>query len=186
MFFCSGLSNYNITLFHLFNHAFFKALLFLGAGSIISSLMDEQHMRRMGSMFNKFSSIQENNFYILIPLFILSILSIFIGYWFSDIFIGVGSVYLNDVIFINYNHFNNIEAEFLSPLIKNMPLLLTFLGMFLGYIFFYYFDIKLTKIVNMFLLKTKIYEFFFNAGFFNFIYNFIYIFNDYNIFFIII
>jgi NADH:ubiquinone oxidoreductase subunit 5 (subunit L)/multisubunit Na+/H+ antiporter MnhA subunit len=38
MFFSSGLSNYNITLFHLFNHAFFKALLFLGAGSIISSL----------------------------------------------------------------------------------------------------------------------------------------------------
>jgi proton-translocating NADH-quinone oxidoreductase chain L len=157
MFFCSGLSNYNITLFHLFNHAFFKALLFLGAGSIISSLMDEQDMRRMGSLvyklpftyisiligslailgfpfltgfyskdlllettfisysldslfiyimgvltafftamysfkliffvffvktniFNKFGSIQENNYYILIPLFVLSILSIFIGY----------------------------------------------------------------------------------------------------------
>src|ERR1043165_7488056 len=199
MFFCSGLSNYNVTIFHLFNHAFFKALLFLGAGSIISSLMDEQDMRRMGSLvyklpftyisiligslailgfpfltgfyskdfllettfisysldslfiyimgvltalftamysfkliffvffvktniFNKFSSIQENNYYILISLFILSILSIFIGYWFSDIFIGIGSIYLNDVIYIRYDHFNSIEAEFLSPLIKNMPL----------------------------------------------------------------
>jgi len=53
MFFSSGLSNYNITLFHLFNHAFFKALLFLGAGSIISSLLDEQDMRRMGSLVYK-------------------------------------------------------------------------------------------------------------------------------------
>jgi NADH:ubiquinone oxidoreductase subunit 5 (subunit L)/multisubunit Na+/H+ antiporter MnhA subunit len=53
MAFSSGLSNYNITLFHLFNHAFFKALLFLGAGSIISSLMDEQDMRRMGSLIYK-------------------------------------------------------------------------------------------------------------------------------------
>ena len=53
MVFSSGLSNYNITLFHLFNHAFFKALLFLGAGSIISSLLDEQDMRRMGSLAYK-------------------------------------------------------------------------------------------------------------------------------------
>ena len=50
MFFCSGLSNYNLTLFHLFNHAFFKALLFLGAGSIISTLLDEQDYRRMGGL----------------------------------------------------------------------------------------------------------------------------------------
>jgi len=53
MFFSSGLSNYNITLFHLFNHAFFKALLFLGAGSIISSLLDEQDMRKMGALLYK-------------------------------------------------------------------------------------------------------------------------------------
>ena len=169
MFFSCGLSNYNITLFHLFNHAFFKALLFLGAGSIISSVMDEQDMRRMGSLiykmpftyisilvgslailgfpfltgfyskdfllevtfvsysldslyiyiigiltafftamysfkliffvfiiktnvYNKFHEIQENNYFILIPLFILSILSIFVGYLFSDIFIGIGSI----------------------------------------------------------------------------------------------
>jgi NADH-ubiquinone oxidoreductase chain 5 len=253
MFFCSGLSNYNITLFHLFNHAFFKALLFLGAGSIISSLMDEQDMRRMGSLvyklpftyisiligslailgfpfltgfyskdlllettfisysldslfiyimgvltafftamysfkliffvffvktniFNKLSIIQENNYYILVPLFVLSILSIFIGYWFSDIFVGIGSIYLSDVIYINYDHFNNIEVEFLSPVIKNMPLMLTFLGMFLGYYFFYIFNIKSKKNVYLFVFKSQIYEFFFNAGFFNFIYNSIYIF----------
>src|SRR6478672_1534517 len=53
MFLSAGLSNYNITLFHLFNHAFFKALLFLGAGSIISSMLDEQDMRKMGFLAYK-------------------------------------------------------------------------------------------------------------------------------------
>nr|YP_009295185.1 NADH dehydrogenase subunit 5 [Dasya binghamiae]AOH77197.1 NADH dehydrogenase subunit 5 [Dasya binghamiae] len=52
MIFCCGLSNYNISIFHLTNHAFFKALLFLGAGSVIHALADEQDMRRMGSLVN--------------------------------------------------------------------------------------------------------------------------------------
>ena len=51
MIFSCGLSGYSIALFHLFNHAFFKALLFLGAGSIIHSLADEQDMRKMGAMY---------------------------------------------------------------------------------------------------------------------------------------
>jgi len=53
MFLAIGLSFYNITIFHLFNHAFFKALLFLGAGSIISSLLDEQDLRKMGFLCKK-------------------------------------------------------------------------------------------------------------------------------------
>jgi hypothetical protein len=56
-----------------------------------------------------------------------------------------------------------------------MPLILTFLGMFFGYYFFYSFNIKSKRDVNLFVFKTQIYEFFFNAGFFNFIYNSIYI-----------
>jgi NADH-ubiquinone oxidoreductase chain 5 len=52
MIFCCGLSNYNVSIFHLTNHAFFKALLFLGAGSVIHALSDEQDMRRMGSLIN--------------------------------------------------------------------------------------------------------------------------------------
>lgn len=50
MFFSCGLSNYTVGLFHLFNHGFFKALLFLGAGSVIHSLLDEQDMRKMGGL----------------------------------------------------------------------------------------------------------------------------------------
>jgi NADH-ubiquinone oxidoreductase chain 5 len=45
-----GLSAYNVSLFHLFNHAFFKALLFLSAGSIIHILSNEQDIRRMGGL----------------------------------------------------------------------------------------------------------------------------------------
>lgn len=47
-----GFSQYNTGLFHLVNHGFFKALLFLSAGSIIHALSDEQDFRKMGSMNN--------------------------------------------------------------------------------------------------------------------------------------
>nr|QNM39653.1 NADH dehydrogenase subunit 5 [Gelidiella fanii] len=50
MVFACGLSCYNVSLFHLTNHAFFKALLFLSAGSVIHALSDEQDMRKMGSL----------------------------------------------------------------------------------------------------------------------------------------
>jgi len=49
MFMSCGLSNYSAAAFHLFNHAFFKALLFLGAGCVIHSFLDEQDMRKMGN-----------------------------------------------------------------------------------------------------------------------------------------
>ncbi|MBX7076459.1 MAG: hypothetical protein K1X33_03955 [Methanobacteriaceae archaeon] len=45
-----GLSNYSVSLFHLMNHAFFKALLFLSAGSVIHAMADEQDMRKMGGL----------------------------------------------------------------------------------------------------------------------------------------
>ena len=51
MFLVAGLSQYSTSFFHLFNHAFFKALLFLGAGSIIHALVDEQDIRKMGGLF---------------------------------------------------------------------------------------------------------------------------------------
>jgi NADH-ubiquinone oxidoreductase chain 5 len=45
-----GLSSYNIALFHLINHAFYKALLFLGAGSIIHAMNDNQDLRKYGGL----------------------------------------------------------------------------------------------------------------------------------------
>nr|QWK44851.1 NADH dehydrogenase subunit 5 [Pterygophora californica] len=50
MVFACGLSNYSVAVFHLGNHAFFKALLFLGAGSVIHAVGDEQDMRKMGGL----------------------------------------------------------------------------------------------------------------------------------------
>jgi NADH-ubiquinone oxidoreductase chain 5 len=50
MIFSCGLSSYDVGLFHLSNHAFFKALLFLGAGAIIHAVNDEQDMRKLGGL----------------------------------------------------------------------------------------------------------------------------------------
>jgi NADH-ubiquinone oxidoreductase chain 5 len=251
MFFCSGLSNYNLTLFHLFNHAFFKALLFLGAGSIISALLDEQDYRRMGSLVYKMpftylsifvgsmaiigfpfltgfyskdfilesaitsycidsifiysigvfsafftavysfrliffvflikaniykedSHIDEGNINIIIPLFILSIMSIITGYLFSDLFIGIGNNYFNSSIYIQFIHFNYIDIEFLNPLVKNVPFFFTLAG-----ILFTFFLIKNNnKILFPFFFNIKkyLYIFFYNAAFFNFFYNKIFVF----------
>ena len=53
MFFAAGIGAYNVAIFHLFTHAFFKALLFLGAGSVIHSLNNEQDIRKMGGIWRK-------------------------------------------------------------------------------------------------------------------------------------
>jgi len=62
MLFACGLSGYDFAMYHLFNHAFFKALLFLSAGSVIHALSDEQDIRKMGGLVN------------LLPLTYISIL----------------------------------------------------------------------------------------------------------------
>ena len=53
MFFATGVGAYNVAMFHLFTHAFFKALLFLGAGSVIHSFKDEQNINYMGGIWRK-------------------------------------------------------------------------------------------------------------------------------------
>lgn len=53
MFFAVGVGAYQAAVFHLFTHAFFKALLFLGAGSVIHAMSDEQDIRRMGGIWKK-------------------------------------------------------------------------------------------------------------------------------------
>ena len=53
MFFAAGLGAYNASIFHLMTHGFFKALLFLSAGSVIHAMHHEQDMRKMGGLFFK-------------------------------------------------------------------------------------------------------------------------------------
>jgi NADH-ubiquinone oxidoreductase chain 5 len=52
MVFACGISNYAISMFHLMNHAFFKALLFLSAGCVIHAMADEQDMRKLGGLIS--------------------------------------------------------------------------------------------------------------------------------------
>lgn len=132
------------------------------------------------NVYNKTVKLNENNIFILIPLFCLSILSIFVGYFFSEMFIGIGNNYFDNSIFISFEHYNNIEMEFISPWIKNMPLILTFFGMFLSYVFFFKLSFKKkNRYISFFMLKKNIYTNYYNAGFFNFFYNklFIYFLN---------
>ena len=53
MFFAAGVGAYNVAMFHLFTHAFFKALLFLGSGSVIHSFNNEQNINLMGGVKKK-------------------------------------------------------------------------------------------------------------------------------------
>ena len=53
MFFAAGVGAYNVAMFHLFTHAFFKALLFLGSGSVIHSFNNEQDINQMGGVWKK-------------------------------------------------------------------------------------------------------------------------------------
>ena len=96
MIFSCGLSHYNISIFHLTNHAFFKALLFLSAGSVIHALSDEQDLRRMGSFFS------------FLPLTYLSILigslallgfPFLTGFYSKDLILEITQVYRNNNLF---------------------------------------------------------------------------------------
>ncbi len=82
MFFACGVSAYSAGIFHLMTHAFFKALLFLGAGSVIHAMSDEQDMRKMGGIWRK---IPFTYAYMWIGSLALAGLPIFAGYYSKDI-----------------------------------------------------------------------------------------------------
>jgi len=202
-----GLSQYNVAIFHTVNHAFFKALLFLGAGAVIHSFSDQQDVRKMGGLIkflpltysvmlvgtlsllatpfltgfyskdliielaygtysfsrmyafilgsitagltafysfrlislvflvspngNKQSYLNshESSSAAIIPLIILSLFSIFFGYLFSDMFVGMGSDFFGNSLFIHPNNITLVEAEYsLSIWIKLLPSILSLIG----------------------------------------------------------
>jgi proton-translocating NADH-quinone oxidoreductase chain L len=190
MIFACGLSTYHVSLFHLANHAFFKALLFLSAGAIIHSVSNEQDMRKFGALgsllpftsimlligslslmgfpfltgfyskdlilelaltkytiegsfayslglvtafFTSFYSfrvfymtfiykvngfrtvinhVHELPWKMAISLGILSFGSIFLGYLAKDLFVGLGTDFWNNSIFILPENNNQLDAEF--------------------------------------------------------------------------
>jgi NADH-quinone oxidoreductase subunit L len=81
MFFALGIGAYPVAIFHLFTHAFFKALLFLGSGSVIHAMSDEQDMRRMGGLFKY---VPQTAILMWIGSLALAGLPIFAGYYSKD------------------------------------------------------------------------------------------------------
>jgi len=84
MFFALGVSAYGAAIFHLFTHAFFKALLFLGSGSVIHAMSDEQDMRKMGGLRKK---IPGTFWMMIIGTLALTGFPFFAGYYSKDMII---------------------------------------------------------------------------------------------------
>jgi len=261
MFLVCGLSYYHIGLFHLFNHGFFKALLFLGAGSVIHAISDEQDMRRMGGLIKllpltycvilvgslcltgfpflsgfyskeavleiafvntsflggrffywistfaafltSFYSLRliylvflsssnskyriltfscESSSFIYYVILVLAFFSIFIGFIFKEIFLGLGSVFWDNSIFLfdfgsmslglsqTYS-FGILESEFMDFKFKLIPLIFSILGMFVSILFFFFYKYFLKYFLkNIFFFKW-FYSFFTKKWYFDLIYN---------------
>ncbi|HVY99387.1 MAG TPA: NADH-quinone oxidoreductase subunit L [Dongiaceae bacterium] len=81
MFFAAGVGAYGAAMFHLFTHAFFKALLFLGSGSVIHAMSGEQDMRKMGGIYKL---IKVTYVLMWIGSLALAGIPIFAGYYSKD------------------------------------------------------------------------------------------------------
>jgi NADH-ubiquinone oxidoreductase chain 5 len=248
MVFACGISNYSVGVFHLANHAFFKALLFLGAGSVIHAMGDEQDMRRMGGLrrvipftygmmvigslslmgfpfltgfyskdvilelayakytvaghfahwlgtisafFTAFYSMRllyltfltKTNAYksviigahdapirMSLPLGILAIGSIFVGYLTKDMIIGVGTSFWGNAIFTLPKNCILLDAEFIPHSIKLLPVGLSIFGAFLAYILYTYLSTLLFELKVSHLGK-KLYTFLNRKWLFDKVYN---------------
>jgi NADH-quinone oxidoreductase subunit L len=81
MFMAEGVNNYAAGIFHLVTHAFFKALLFLGAGAVIHALAGEQDMRKMGGLWKR---LRITGITFLIAALAISGIFPFAGFWSKD------------------------------------------------------------------------------------------------------
>src|SRR5258708_28812504 len=245
-----GISQYNVALMHTVNHAFFKALLFLGAGAVIHSFADQQDVRRMGGLIKflpftysvmlvgslsllatpyltgfyskdlilelaygqysfsgmyafilgsitagitafysfrlislvflttpnapkeSYNNSHESKLAVVIPLIILSLFSIFFGYIFSDLFVGIGSDFFKNAIFIHPNSISLVEAEFsINPLLKLLPALFSLLGMITAISLYHLFPNSLINLTNSIPFLRNIYKFFNVKYYFDVLYN---------------
>jgi len=160
MFFAAGVGAYHVAIFHLFTHAFFKALLFLGSGSVIHAFKDEQDIRNMGGVWKK---IPYTYILMLIGTLALTGFPFLSGFYSKDAIIefayfkhtsignyaatvGVLTAFLTSIyswrLFFKTFHgtYNNknfpIEKIHESPLVMLVPLFLLGIGaIFSGYFF---------------------------------------------------
>lgn len=248
MIFSCGLSSYSVGIFHLSNHAFFKALLFLSAGSVIHAMADEQDMRKMGGLlkilpftysaimigslalmgfpflagfyskdvilevayatysikghfaywlgtisafFTAFYSLRlisltflkdtnayktsiqhahEPSIFMGTPLFVLSFVSIFVGYLTKDLMIGAGTDFWGNALFTLPQQFILIESEWLKSSIKLLPLFFSLSGALLAFIL-YNFNYSLLYKFKLTTVGQYLYLFLNRKWFFDKIYN---------------
>lgn len=248
MVFACGISNYGLGVFHLMNHAFFKALLFLSAGAVIHALSNEQDMRKMGGcaqllpltysmmligsmalvgfpfltgfyskdvilecaaarytfaadfvyilgcccvFFTSYYSFRlifctflvNNNAFkktvekthdigilMFIPLCILAVGSVFIGFLGKDMMIGCGSDFWGSALFIAPLHLVQLESEYVSQPLKILPFVFTLLGILLAWIVNVYYKQLFYK-VKLTDWGLNGYYFFNKRWFFDLVYN---------------
>ena len=160
MFFAAGVGAYNVAMFHLFTHAFFKALLFLGSGSVIHAFKDEQNINNMGGVWKK---LPYTYALMIIGTLALTGFPFLSGFYSKDAIIefaylrgnttgyyaaGIGiitafltSIYSWRLIFKTFHgDYNNkdikIEETHESPLVMLIPLIFLSIGaIFAGYTF---------------------------------------------------
>lgn len=123
MFFALGVSAYGAAMFHLMTHAFFKALLFLGAGSVIHAMSDEQDMRKMGGIWKKIPFT-----YALMWIGSLALAGIppFAGFYSKDIVLEAAWASQSDVGL--YAYWIGVAAAFITAFYSWRLIIMTFHG----------------------------------------------------------
>ncbi len=111
MFFAAGIGAYHVAIFHLFTHAFFKALLFLGAGSVIHAFKDEQDIRNMGGVRKQ---LPYTYTFMLIGTLALTGFPFLSGFYSKDAIIEFA--YLSNSILGNYAVVVGIFTAFLTSI----------------------------------------------------------------------
>lgn len=123
MFFALGVSAYGAAMFHLMTHAFFKALLFLGAGSVIHALSDEQDMRKMGGVWKM---IPITHAMMWIGSLALAGIPLFAGYYSKDIVLE--SAWASHSSVGTFAYWMGIAAALLTAFYSWRLIILTFYG----------------------------------------------------------
>jgi NADH-quinone oxidoreductase subunit L len=123
MFFAAGMGAYNVAIFHLFTHAFFKALLFLGAGSVIHAFHDEQNIEKMGGVWKK---IPFTYALMLIGTLALTGFPLLAGFYSKDAIIE--SAYFSKSLFAGYAFIIGLTTAFITSIYSWRLIFKTFHG----------------------------------------------------------
>jgi NADH-ubiquinone oxidoreductase chain 5 len=118
-----------------------------------------------------YSNTHESNWLVIIPFIILALFSLFFGYIFSDLFVGVGSDFFGNSLFLNPNNVSLIEAEFSLPLIiKLLPAILSLFGASLA-VYLYHINPEFIISLTDTNFGRQVYTFLNGKYFFDIIYN---------------